>query len=107
MRIKMVHRPGPASIDGIRVDRFERGCQYEVGNALGALMLAEGWAVPVSDDEPALVIPFSETDSFAPRANHDKTGPANLVREHYPPCLENRPDSASEWQPRRKQQTKI
>jgi len=69
------------------LDRFEPGYQYEVGNALGALLLAEGWAEPVPIDEPALVVPFSETDPFAPRPVQDADAPPNLVREHYPPYV--------------------
>src|SRR5262245_14935140 len=67
MRIRIVQRPPADSIDGIRLDRFESGYQYEVGNSLGALMLAEGWAEPVQLDEPALPVPFSETDPFDTR----------------------------------------
>jgi hypothetical protein len=66
MRIKVVRRPSRPSIDGLQLDRFERGCHYDVGTSLGALMLAEGWAEPAVDD-PALVIPFSETDALPVR----------------------------------------
>jgi hypothetical protein len=106
MRIKIVHRPHASSIDGIRLGRFEPGYQYEVGSALGAVMLAEGWATPVAGDEPPLAVPFSETDSLAPPAYQDDDAPVNLVREHYPPYLEARPDIAFEFQRRRKRRSK-
>jgi hypothetical protein len=52
MRIRIVQRPRPASIDGIRVDHFELGHEYDVGNRLAMVLLAEQWAVPVPVDEP-------------------------------------------------------
>jgi hypothetical protein len=64
MRIRIIQRPGPQSIDGVRLDRFEPGYQYDVGHTLGALLLAERWAEPVSDDQPGLIVPFSETDPY-------------------------------------------
>jgi hypothetical protein len=83
MRIRIIQRPHSDSIDGIRLDRFEVGYQYEVGNSVAALMLAEGWAEPVQLDEPAL-IPFSETDPFDSRRLY--RGPAKAAgstRETY------------------------
>ena len=37
---------------GARLDLFEVGYQYDVGNLLGAVMLAERWAEPVSANVP-------------------------------------------------------
>jgi hypothetical protein len=42
-----------SGIDGIRLDHFEVGAEYEVGNITGALLLAEGWAEPVPLDAPS------------------------------------------------------
>ena len=95
MRIRIVQRPRDESIDGVRLDRFEPGYQYEVGNTLGALLLAEGWAEPAADDAPP-VVPFSETDPFAPQAYRDADAPLNLIREQYPPYLDHRPEIAFE-----------
>jgi hypothetical protein len=89
MRIRVIQRPSQRSIDGIRLDRFEPGYQYEVGNALGAVLLAEKWAEPVPFEEPALLVPFSETDPFAPTGMQDVDAPPNLVREHYPPYVKD------------------
>jgi hypothetical protein len=86
MRIRVVRRPTKTSIDGLRLDHFEPGWQYDVGNVLGALMLAERWAEPVPLDEPALV-PFSETDPYL-QPSRDKDTLPNVVREHYPPFLD-------------------
>ena len=82
MRMKVVQRPPVASIDGLRLDRFEPGYHYDVGTALGILMLAERWAEPVLNKEPALLVPLNETK---PCDNHD---PLNLIRRKFPPCTE-------------------
>lgn len=73
MRIKIVQRPRIADADGIRLDVFEVGFQYDVGNRIGALLLAEGWAVPVRADEPGVVIPLG-------RENPGRAEPRNVVR---------------------------
>ena len=102
MRIRIIQRPGTASIDGIRLDRFEPGYQYEVGTALGALLLAEGWAKPVAIEEPGLVVPLSETDPFASTRHSNAAAPANLIREHYPPYLDERSPVAADMERCRK-----
>jgi hypothetical protein len=84
MRIKILQRPPTKSIDGVQLDRFETGFQYEVGSALGCLFLAEGWAEPVGIEEPGLVVPFSMIDGFAPEI---ESTPPNLIREVFPPSL--------------------
>ena len=43
MRIRIVQAPPVAEVEGITVDFFEVGSEHEVGNTLGALLLAEGW----------------------------------------------------------------
>jgi hypothetical protein len=63
LRIRIIQKPSRRSIDGIQLGRFQPGCQYEVGNVLGALMLSEGWAEPVADEQPALLVPLEESDS--------------------------------------------
>jgi hypothetical protein len=87
MRIKVLQTPRMATVDGIDLQRFVPGQKYEVGNRLGALFLSEGWAEPVPDDEPALLIPFSDADPFTERVI-DRNTPPNLVRETYPPYVE-------------------
>jgi hypothetical protein len=44
MRIRIVRVPPIASLDGVRLDRFAVGREYEMGNTIGSLLLAEGWA---------------------------------------------------------------
>jgi len=48
LRIRVVQKPSLPSIDAIALDRFVPCHTYEVGNALGAYLLAEGWAEPVA-----------------------------------------------------------
>jgi hypothetical protein len=64
LRIRIVQTPPVSGIDGIRLDSFQLGQEYEVGNSVGALFLAEGWAEPVPLDAPPLIAPFSEDDPF-------------------------------------------
>ena len=100
MRICIIQKPQVASIDGIRLDRFEPGHLYDVGNSLGALMLAEGWAQPVGVEEPAVEAPFIP---FAPNDYRDPDAPPNLVREHYPPCLDEPLDFTADFQRRQRE----
>jgi len=77
MHIRIVQKPrGDKYIDGLRIDKFEVGQRYEIGNTLGTLFLAEGWAVPVDDPEPALIMPLREVDP-------DRVDPlpSNVIRE--------------------------
>lgn len=52
MRIKIRQSAAVVNIDGVRLDRFVPGREYEVGTALGTLMLVEKWAEMVIE-EPA------------------------------------------------------
>jgi hypothetical protein len=80
MRIRIKHRPPATSVDGIRLEQFEPGCQYDVGTALGSLLLSEGWGEPVAAEEGNLAVPLSKTQPGAEsagrgprrRANHSK-----------------------------------
>jgi hypothetical protein len=54
MRILVIQRPPVDCIDGMRIDRFMPGHQYEVGASLAARFLAERWAEPLSGAPPAL-----------------------------------------------------
>ena len=80
MRIQIVQTPPLHSVDGIRVDCFVIGAEYEVGNSIGALFLAEGWAEPLPLDSPAPSLPFSYGDPFTTRL-FDRPRPSSLTRE--------------------------
>lgn len=81
MRIRIIRRPAETCIDGIQLDRFEPGYEYEVSTALGCLFLAEQWADPVVAPGPALAVPLTETAD-------DLEIPANLIREDAPPYFD-------------------
>ena len=85
MRIKILRPPTVRDVDGIRLDVFRPGVQYEMGNSLGALFLAEGWGEPIASDEPAVLIPLSEFTVDTERA------PARLIRQTCPPSHDASP----------------
>ena len=82
MRIRIIQRPSERCIDGIQLDRFEPGFEYDLGHSLAALFLAEGWAEPVVNEPPAVVLARNEPA-------RPKSPPANLIRENYPPYSDN------------------
>ena len=95
MRIRMIRTPTVAEVDGVRLDVFRFGLQYELGNTLGTLFLVEGWGEPVASDEPAMVIPLSDLSAaYSPH-------PTNLIRETLPP--NHRPALAAERRRRPRQ----
>ena len=96
MRILVIQKPTMDCIDGIRLDRFVPGQQYEVGAAIAAVFLAERWAEPVNDALPALAIPLREIEADA------KQTPANLVREIYPPYYDGPAAFAADRRRRRR-----
>jgi hypothetical protein len=101
MRIEVVQRPSVSSIDGIRLDCFEPGKRYEVGNSIGAVFLAEGWAIPVPLDSPMPDVPFDDNDPYDTRPLH-KDDPANLQRESRPPYLNRDIAADFKWRKRRR-----
>ena len=48
MRIRIVRNLPIRDVDGIALNAFEVGMEYDVGSRMGALLLAEGWAEPVA-----------------------------------------------------------
>ena len=64
LRIRIVRTPTTPEIDGIRLDSFRLGDEYEVGNALGSLLLAEGWAEPVALNAERPIVPFTANDPY-------------------------------------------
>jgi hypothetical protein len=65
IRLRIVQHPPIADVDGIRLDYFEVGAEYHVGNTIAALLLAEGWAEPVPLDAPAAE-PFASDERIDP-----------------------------------------
>ena len=101
LRIRVVRTPTLSEVDGIDLRRFRVGLTYEVGNNLGALFLAEGWAEPVADDVPALLVLFSEADPFITRVV-DPLAPTTLRRETYATHLQKRAVAADVARGKRK-----
>ena len=100
MRIKIIHQPTLACIDGVRLDLFAPGFQYEVGNTLGAYLVVEGWAVPVDDTRPAVLTPFTDLDT-----DDEESALPNLRREFFPPYYEGPPSLAADRRRRRRRPT--
>jgi CheY-like chemotaxis protein len=48
-------------VDGIDLTKFLEGLTYDVGTTLGNYLLAQEWAEPVGDEEPAAVLPLERT----------------------------------------------
>ena len=90
-------------MDGIAIDGFRIGGEYELGNSLASLFLAEGWAEPVELDAPGPPEPFSADDLFG-TTTLDRNDPPNLVREQMPPFLERdlAHDVERRWHQRRR-----
>ena len=81
MRIRAIQTPTIRAVDGVRLDVFRPGLQYELGTTLGALFLVEGWGELVASPEPAMVIPLSDVNAaYSPIP----ATPTNLIRETLP-----------------------
>jgi hypothetical protein len=102
MRIRIIQLPSESCIEPDELTRFEPGGEYDVGTTTACVALAEGWAEPVSLEEPAPIVPFSETDPFAPQPYRDADAPQNLIREHYPPYLDESRQIAADFERRRR-----
>ena len=76
MRIRVIRKPPADGVDGIDLRRFHVGAAYTVGNTIGGLALAEGWAVPLAPGELDTLVPLDVLlDGVARR------DPPNLIRE--------------------------
>jgi hypothetical protein len=56
MRLKIIKAPKVECIDGIQLDTFVPGFEYEVGTTIGTYLLAEGWAKPADRTESGPLI---------------------------------------------------
>jgi len=82
MRILVVQRPPVNCIDGMRLDRFMPGHQYEVATSLAAVLIAEQWAEPLTGAPPVLAPLRGESGPAAGAVSPD------LVRATYPARLD-------------------
>jgi|SRR6185295_4126814 len=99
MRVKIIQKPSEPCIDGIQLDQFHVGRQYVVGTSVGALLLCQGWAEPIDDDSPALLIPLSES---TPERPVDDSRPPNLLRDESQPHYEGRATAMDHGRRRRR-----
>jgi len=74
MRIRVIQRPTMPSVDGLELNRFQPGNVYEVGPALGCLLLSEGWAEPVAS-EPPLLAPMAGSSAVLDRQADEPGAP--------------------------------
>jgi len=95
IRVQIARKPIVPSIDGVQLDGLEVGRVYDLGTGIAAVLLAEGWAVPVPLDEAIPPVPFSEKDPCSAVPFREADAPPNLTREHYPPYLDQRTEAAS------------
>src|SRR5438093_12236735 len=56
MRLR-IRRRLQGSIDGVAIDHLQMGLIYEIGSQIASVLLAEGWAEPVSAAESTLSTP--------------------------------------------------
>jgi hypothetical protein len=94
VRIRIVQKPPVNTIDGLRLDLFEVGGQYDIGTMLASVLLAEGWAEPVTE-APAFAGSFDifSADGLTYR-QYGPPAPPNLIRETYPPYYDGPPGFA-------------
>ena len=60
MRVRIT-RQLSGTVDGIDLTKFLEGLTYDVGTTLGNYLLAQQWAEPASQQEPAAVLPLNRT----------------------------------------------
>ena len=70
MRIRIVRTLPIRDVDGIALDAFEVGMEYDVGTRMGALLLAEGWAEPVTAGPVPAGGPRPKPEAAADRARN-------------------------------------
>ena len=102
MRIRVIQRPSATSVDGLELNRFEPGQVYDVGTAMGSLMLSEGWAEPVATETPQPTNASRSSESTyasdAPGARVDERSEAeHRARSTPPPDI----DVAADYRRRR------
>ena len=99
LHIRILHRPPVGDVDGLDLSRFEPGAEYELGTAVGSLLLAAGWAEPVTD-RTAGRIEAVDPDAFERLVDRRVDTPENLVREQYPPFADEAAAVASDFERR-------
>ena len=73
MRVRMTAKPTVDCIDGIQLNRFQPGYEYEIGAQLADLMIVEGWAEPVLNE-------VESREQVSPRAHGRPERRSNILR---------------------------
>ena len=60
MRVRITRQP-TGSVDGIDLTKFLEGLTYEIGTTLANYLLAQQWAEPAAEREPAAILALSRT----------------------------------------------
>ena len=60
MRVRIT-RTLTGEVDGINLTKYVEGLSYDVGTMLGSYLLAQGWAQPVTGQDPAVIFPLNRT----------------------------------------------
>jgi CheY-like chemotaxis protein len=60
VRVRITRQPA-TWVDGIDLTRFLEGLTYEVGTTIGNYLLAQQWAEPVAEQDPAAVLLLQPT----------------------------------------------
>ena len=102
MRIRIIQIPTETCVEKAQLDQFEVDHEYEIGTTLACVILSEGWGEPVGTAVATIEAPFSEMDPLAPQPYRDADAPSNLIREHYPPYLDEERAAAADIRERRR-----
>jgi hypothetical protein len=83
MRVRITERPTIDCIDGIHLDRFRPGFEYEVGARLAEFLIVEGWGEPIVS-EPAAP---QDTHAGARTRGGRRERRSNIIRVGQGPLL--------------------
>jgi hypothetical protein len=83
LRVRIITQPTEVTIDGLRVADFKPGHVYALPVELATLMIVEGWAEPIMNDEAPDLPPFRfAIIPFVPRRTRPRrfTSPLHAPR---------------------------
>jgi len=64
MRVRIT-RAMTGEADGIALSRFKVGHTYDMAASLATYLMVSGWATPVAETGPAMVVPLDHLDSLS------------------------------------------
>jgi hypothetical protein len=67
MRVRITHRLR-GEIDGVPLDRFERGQVYDVNVSIATYLIVIGAAEPLAEIAPAKIVPINITEQLGTTA---------------------------------------